>query len=349
MATLNSYHLGVSLRPKPILPAIRQATFKVEKKIGYRYFEFGEDVVIQDSEPISKIMESVLNLITPARALHPNELEMFEVSENSGWLALDDLEPKNVENFLNTYGQIGLANYYRRDGMTNLMTPQAFISLTKIPYKYLAVLKEEDSATFRKRIRRIWYGQEIPFSWVEDDLRKLAKCIRMKLALDKNFIDGFEEIKLGNTKQMRRIIHAWDRSGLVIPPYKDSGNFLPLKSSWNLSEKQMRAILDDFSSSVNSFLRPISSAINTERSEDIAQRNSGVETAICYEIFSRIEPMMEKVCANPICKRLFIIDRKTKRFCSDNCSNYLRNKKSRAKKRVSAKSAGSKKKKGRAK
>jgi hypothetical protein len=186
MATTKPFHLTVSLRPRPILPAIRQATFKVEKKIGYRYFEYGENVEIQDLKPISEIMEAVLNLITPARALNKEELKAFEVSENSGWLAIDDLEPKQAEEFLNTFGQIGLANYYRREAMTNLITPAVFIGQAKIPYRYLEILKEEDSAVFRKRIRRIYLGEEIPFSWVEDDLRKLAKIIRVKVALDKN-------------------------------------------------------------------------------------------------------------------------------------------------------------------
>lgn len=69
MATTKPFHLTVSLRPRPILPAIRQATFKVEKKIGFRYFEYGENVDIQDMKPLSETMEAVLNLITPARAL----------------------------------------------------------------------------------------------------------------------------------------------------------------------------------------------------------------------------------------------------------------------------------------
>jgi len=350
MATTKPFHLTVSLRPRPILPAIRQATFKVEKKIGYRYFEYGENVEIQDLKPISEIMEAVLNLITPARALNKEELKAFEVSENSGWLAIDDLEPKQAEEFLNTFGQIGLANYYRREAMTNLITPAGFIGQAKIPYRYLEVLKEEDSAVFRKRIRRIYLGEEIPFSWVEDDLRRLAKCIRMKVAIDKNRSEGYEEISLTNSKQLRRMIHAWDKSGLVIPPHKDSGEYLPQKTSWLLSERQKEFIFQDFVGSINNFLSPISKAITTEATEEISQKNSGIETAICYEIFSRIEPLLERICANPKCKKPFLIQRSTKTYCSTRCADYVRLKEWKAKnKKVSAKRAGSKKKKGRSK
>jgi len=349
MATHTPFHYTVSIRGEQVEPAIRQATFKVEKKIGFRYFEYGENVDIQDS-PISDTIEEVLNLITPSRALNANEQKIFGVGEKSGWLALDDLEPLKVEEFLNTYGQIGLANYVRREAMTNLITPAVFIGQAKIPYKYLEILKEEDSALFRKRIRRIWSGEIIPFSWVDDDLRRLAKCIRMKVAIDKNRSEGYEEISLTHSKQLRRMIHAWGKSGLAIPPHKDSGEYLPQKSSWLLSERHKESIFQDFVGSINNFLSPISKAITTEATEEISQKNSGIETAICYEIFSRIEPLLERICANPKCKKPFLIQRSTKTYCSDTCSGYLRGLRHKAKKKkVSAKRAGSKKKKGRSK
>jgi hypothetical protein len=350
MATTKPFHLTVSLRPRPIFPSIRQATFKVEKKIGFRYFEYGENVEIEDMKPISETMEAVLNLISPARALTEKELSEWQVCKESGWLAEDDLEPLVVEEFLNTYGQIGLANYYRRETMNNLMTPQVFIAQARIPYKYLDILKKEDSAIFRKRIRRIWSGEIIPLSWVEDDLRRLAKCIRMKVAIDKNRSEGYEEISLTHSKQLRRMIHAWGKSGLAIPFHKDSGEYLPQKSTWLLSERQKEFIFQDFVSSINNFLSPISKAITTEATEEISQKNSGIETAICYEIFSRIEPLLERICANPKCKRPFLIQRSTKTYCSTRCADYVRHKEWKARnKKVSAKQAGSKKKKGRSK
>ena len=350
MATTKPFHLTVSLRPRPIFPAIRQATFKVEKKIGFRYFEYGENVEIQDMKPLSETMEAVLNLITPARALTEKELEEWQVSKDSGWLAEDDLEPLMVEEFLNTYGQIGLANYLRREAMNNLITPQVFIGKGRIAYRYLEELQKEDSALFRKRIRRIYSGEIIPFSWVEDDLRRLAKCIRMKVAIDKNRSEGYEEISLTHSKQLRRIIHAWGKSGLAIPLNKDSGNYLPQKTSWLISEREKEFILQDFVSSINNFLRPISQAITTEATEEIAQKNSGIETAICYEIFSRIEPLLERICVNPKCKKPFLIQRSTKTYCSNRCADYVRLKEWKAKnKKVSAIRAGSKKKKGRSK
>lgn len=243
MATPTPFHYTVSIRGEQVEPAIRQATFKVEKRIGFRYFEYSENVDIQDS-PISDTIEEVLNLITPARALNANEQKIFEVGENSGWLALDDLEPLKVEKFLNAYGQIGLANYVRREAMNNLITPQAFIGQAKIAPKYLEELQKEDSALLRKRIRRIWSGEIIPFSWVEEDLRRLAKIIRVKVALDKNKSEGHEEITLENSKYLRRLIHALGHSGMEIPDYKDSGNFAPLSNRWDLSERKKTAYLN---------------------------------------------------------------------------------------------------------
>jgi hypothetical protein len=195
MATHTPFHYTVSIGGEQVLPAIRQATFKEVKKIGYRYFEYGENVDIQDS-PISDTIEEVLNLITPYRALTENEQKIFGVGENSGWLALNDLEPEEVEKFLNTFGQIGLANYYRREAMTRLLTPNHFANAVGIHHiKFQNLLKSEwskDSKSYLQRIDRIHDGKEIPFKWVEDDLRRLAKIIRVKVAIDKNKSEGYE-------------------------------------------------------------------------------------------------------------------------------------------------------------
>ena len=349
VATHTPFHYTVSIRGEQVEPAIRQATFKVEKKIGFRYFEYGENVDIQDS-PISDTIEEVLNLITPSRALNANEQKIFGVGEKSGWLALDDLEPLKVEEFLNTYGQIGLANYVRREAMNNLITPQVLISQAKIPQGYLKELQKEDSALFRKRIRRIWSGEIIPFSWVEDDLRKLAKIIRVKVALDKNKSEGHEEITLENSKYLRRLIHALGHSGMVIPEYKDSGNFAPLSNRWDISERRKTAYLNQFISEVNGFLSPISRAIMSEQTKEIAQKNSGIETAICHYLFSRVEPLSQAICENDLCRRVFIMHRTDQKWHTDQCGINFRVRKSRAKKKkVSAIRAGSKKKKGRSK
>jgi len=348
MATPTPFHYTVSVGGEQIFPAIRQATLKEVKKIGYRYFEYGENVDIQDS-PISDTIEEVLNLITPFRALTTNEQKMFGVGENSGWLAIEDLEPKKVEKFLNTFGQIGLANYYRREAMTRLLTPNHFANAVGIhQIKFQNILKNEwskDSKGYFQRIDRIHDGQEIPFKWVEDDLRRLAKIIRVKVALDKNKSEGYEEINLENSKQLRRLIHALGQSGMVIPDYKDSGNFAPLSNKWHLSERKKVAILNTFISEVNGFLAPISKPIMSEQIKEIAQKNSGIETAICHYLFSRIEPLSQAVCKNPKCQKLFIMHRTTQEFHSPQCATNYRVQKYRGKKRVSAKKAGSKKKK----
>ncbi len=347
MATPTPFHYTVTVRGEQVEPAIRQVTFKLVKKIEYRYFEYGENVDIQDS-PISDTIEAVLNLITPARALTEKELAEWQVSKDSGWLAIDDLEPKTVEDFLNTYGQIGLANYYRREAMTRLLTPVTFASAVGISHKYLTALKGEwskDSKGYFQRIQRIHDGLEIPFKWVEDDLRRLAKIIRVKVALDKNKSEGYEEIYLENSKQLRRLIHALGHSGMVIPDYKDSGNYAPLSNKWVLSERKKVASLNQFISEVNGFLAPISRPIMSEQIKEIAQKNSGIETAICHYLFSRIEPLSQAVCKNETCKRVFIMHRTDQEFHSQQCATNYRVRKHRGKKRVSAKKAGRKKKK----
>ena len=348
MPTHTPFHYTVSIGGEQVEPAIRQATFKEVKKIRYRYFEYSENVDIQDS-PISDTIEAVLNLITPARALTEKELAEWQVSKESGWLAIDDLEPKTVEDFLNTYGQIGLANYYRREAMTRLLTPVTFASAVGInKVEFITTLKSEwskDSKVYFQRIQRIHDGLEIPFKWVEDDLRRLAKIIRVKVALDKNKSEGYEEIYLENSKQLRRLIHALGHSGMPIPEYKDSGNYAPLSNKWVLSERKKVAYLNQFISEVNGFLSPVSKAIYSEANKVLAQKNSGIETAICHYLFSRIEPLSQAICKNDLCRKVFIMHRTDQEFHSQQCATNYRVRKHRGKKRVSAKKAGRKKKK----
>lgn len=352
MATRTPFHYTVSIRGEQVEPAIRQASFKQIDKIGYRYIEYGENVDIQDS-PISDTIEEVLNFITPARALTVEEQKLFGVSNNSGWLALDDLEPKKVEKFLNDFGQVGLANYYRREGMTRLLTPNYFALSVGIPPKYMTALKAEwskDEALFYRRIDRIRNGEEIPFKWIEDDLRSLAKIIRVKVVLDKNKSEGYEEITLENSKQLRRLIHALGHSGLVIPEYKESGNVAPLSNRWVISQQKKVAYLEKFISDVNAFLSPVSRAIESAQTKERAQKNSGIETAICHYLFSRVEPLSQEICEDKSCGRVFIMHRTDQKFHNTQCATNFRVRKHRAKnKKISAKKAGKQRKKGRSK
>lgn len=369
MATLKPFQLSVTLGATEIrFPHARKAevcrdeaiTLPVKIKdgkktiearsFGYRFIKYSGDLYSVEAEGLylEHIANEVLKLITPARKLTQEERDSLGVTNDfSGWLALDDLDPEEVAAFLTNFGMVGLGNYTRRDALNQVTTPRDFISKVGIPYKYLPVLEKEykqDPASLPRRISRIVRGEEIPFKWIENDLRVLARCIRMIVALDQSEESWQErgEISLKLGKGLRRMIHAWSPV-FAIPDDKDPGEYLPTKHLW--IHKNPEQMVQDFVSSMNAFLKPLSTnAILTERTKELQDQNFGLETSlISYLLLNKTNPLYQLSCKFPKCGRLFFPVRITKEFCSDTCATNARVAKYRAsKKKVSASKAGRK-------
>jgi hypothetical protein len=296
---------------------------------------------------LERLANEVLGLITPARKLSAEEKETFGITnENSGWLAIDDLDPEEVAEFLSAYGMVGLANYDRRNALNQVTTPKAFASRVGILPKYLPVLEKEfkeDPASLPRRISKIFRGEEIPFKWIEEDLQTLAKCIRMIMAIDEAEGEWRDtgEISLSHSKSLRRMVHAW-KPIFEIPDYKDSGDFMPLNPLWVQDKPEQ--MLQDFISRINNFLLPMTrNAVLTDRTREIQEENFGLETAlISYLFLNKSNRLFQRIC--PKCGLLFFPVRDTRVFCSPQCATNARVAKHRAeKKKVSATKAGKKK------
>lgn len=370
MATLKPFQLSVTLGATEIrFPHARKAelcrdeeiTLPVKikdgkktiqaKSFGYRFIKYSGDLYSVE-EPglyLEHLANEVLRLVTPARKLTQEEKDSLGVTNDfSGWIALDDLDPEEVAAFLTRYGMIGLGNYTRRDALNQVKTPRDFISKVGIPYKYLPVLEKEfklDPASLPRRISRIVKGDEIPFKWIEEDLRILARCIRMIVALDQNEDSWHEgwEISLKPGKGLRRMIHAW-RPVFAIPDDKDPGMYMHASDKW--IHKNPEQLVQEFVSAMNAFLKPLSSnAILSERLREIQDQNFGLETAlISYLFLNKTNPLHQKPCKYSKCGRLFFPVRITKEFCSDTCgtNDRVARKRARDKEKVSASKAGSK-------
>lgn len=370
MTTLKPFQLSVTLGATEIrFPHARKAELCRDEKItlpvkikdgkttiqarsfGYSFIKYSGDLysVEEPGLHLEHLANEVLRLITPSRKLTQEEKDSLGVTTDfSGWIALDDLNPEEVAVFLTNFGMVGLGNYTRRDALNQVRTPRDFVSKVGIHYKYLPVLEKEfnlDPASLHRRISRIVKGDEIPFKWIEDDLRILARCIRMIVALDQNE-DSWQkggEISLKPGKGLRRIIHAW-RPVFAIPDDKDPGEFMPTKDLW--THKNPEQLVQEFVSSMNAFLKPLSSnAILSEKLRAIQDQNFGLETAlISYLFLNKTNPLYQKPCKYPKCGRLHFPVRITKEFCSTTCGTNDRGarKRARDKEKVSASKAGSK-------
>ena len=335
-----------------LVQEIQEGKKKIKgKTFGYRFIKYSGDLYSVDRKGLylEDLANEVLGLITPARKLTVEEKELWGViKENSGWLANDDLDPEQIPDFLSTYGMVGLANYDRRNVLNQVKTPSDFISKVGILPKYLPVLEKEfkeDPTSLPRRISRIVRGDEIPFKWIEEDLRTLAKCIRMIVAIDQAEDEWWNtgEISLSHSKNLRRMVHAW-KPIFEIPDYKDSGDFMPLNPLWVQDKPEQ--MLQDFISRINNFLLPMTrNAVLTDRTREIQEENFGLETAlISYLFLNKSNRLFQRVCANPKCGLLFFPVRNSRNYHDPQCATNVRVARSRAKmKKVSATKAGKKK------
>lgn len=370
MATHKPFQLSVTLGATEIrFPNAKRAEFCRDEKIflvreiqegkkkikgksfGYHFIKYSGDLysVNRKGLHLEDLANEVLGLVTPARKLTAEEKALWgETKDNSGWLAYDDLDPEEVAEFLTSYGMVGLANYDRRNALNQVRTPKDFISQVKIRNDYLPILEKEfkeDPISLQRRISRIVRGDEIPFKWIEEDLRTLARCIRMIVAIDQAENEWWNtgEIPLNHSKSLRRMVHAW-RPIFEIPDYKDSGDFMPLNPLW--VQDKPEHMLQDFISRINNFLLPMTrNAVLTDRTREIQEENFGLETAlISYLFLNKSGRLFQRVCENPKCGLLFFPVRETRIFCSTQCATNARVAKHRAeKKKVSATKAGKKK------
>ena len=374
METPKSYQLTVTLRPTPITyPNARKARLIKElplvQKIqvdgkdlegtghGLRLVKYSGEVHSVEKKHLSleDIANEVLRLVSPARRLTKEESENLFSSPHEGsfrnaglgWLVLEDLETEDILQLINEFGMVGLANYNRRDAIRHIRDPEEFISAFRINKRYLESLKAEiakDPTWIPKKISKIIAGEEIPLNWIEEDIRILAKCIRMIHAIDQGKEEWWHtgKISLSNAKNSRRMIHAWEPF-TEIPDYKDSGNFLTTDPRWY--KYDLEALLQDFISRMNRFLLPLSrNAILTNKTSEIKDANFGLETSlIAYLFLNKNGRLLQIQCENPRCGRLVYQERITRRFCGDTCATNNRVREYRARQKVSATNAGSKK------
>lgn len=347
MGTPKPLRIAVALPPaSPKYPTIRKWIYKEDKELGYRYF-ITEDLVGRENRNYlpSETANALTRLVNPSREITAKEVE--ELGDFfKGASVRDDLEPKEVEKFLNLYGQIGRADYARREKVSRPFTlDQGELSAEQFKVLcgssergLIGVRKEikENPKAWRARVKRLTDGVEIPFSWIERDLFDLAKTVRILGALEKNWEKGvpFFSLPIKRGWALNRFLLGADL--VVIPSGKDE-HYKPLSDLWSVPERIINAQWESLATNLNRFASPVSRNIfSTQARDELAQSNSGIETWLICHIAHTSAKFSEKKCARPDCQRQFFNERRIKRFCSPSCENTERSRRNRAKKKNSS-------------
>lgn len=347
MGTLKPLRIAVALPPAlPKYPTIRKWIYKEDKDLGYRYF-ITEDLVGKENTKFlpSETANALTRLVNPSRAITAKEVEelggLFK-----GASVRDDLEPKEVENFLNLYGQIGRADYARREKLSRPLTlDQGELSAEQ--FKVLCgssergltgVRKEikENPKAWRERVKRLAEGVEIPFSWIEKDLFDLAKTVRILGALEKNWEKSvpFFSLTIKRGWELNRFLLGAD---LVVVPFGKDEHYKPLSDLWSVPERIINAQWEGLATNLNRFVSPVSrNVFSTQARDEIAKSNSGIETWLICHIAHTLAKFSDKKCANPDCQKPFFNERRLKRYCDTPCQNTERSRRNRAKKKNSS-------------
>lgn len=317
-----------------------------ELNFGYRAILFELEGSENTAFTFNETATALGRLIAPIREMTATELKAFPHFE--GWFVLDDLEPDKILQFINQYGQIGLADYHRRDKFNLPMTRtsqglgvEQFCALVGIispkQVQQAKAYFKKNPQDLMKRTLRIYWGTEVPLVWIEKDLRELFKCVRILEILKNKKTQSFN---LEQGAELRRLISASDRAPFVIPFGKNSGTYLPTSPKWDFPQRQREALVNDFVSNVNRFLQPVTRyPIRTEAIEAKNFQNCGIETFLIESLLATDTQFKEGLCKKPSCRRPYYQQRSTKEFCSTECATAERVKKHREKKKVSVQKA----------
>jgi len=362
MTTPKPLRLTVTLPNAQIpFPMVKKARMVTEKEYPYKYISyelFGkEQVAINFNETAT----ALARLISPIREMTKLELEKFPQLE--GYFIADSLEEDLVLDFINRYGQVGYSDILRRTGIQIPFMPTEKTKYVGLSVEQFCAIVGVDSKSgilkakthfknnpeeFAKKVWRLSWGNEVPYSWIEKDLRSLYRCVRiLEILKEKDSV----EFNLSHSVELHRFIHASDRAPFIIPFGQTAAKYRFLDDKWLKPMGQRESLVEEFASNVNRFLQPLTlNPLQTEKQLETNAQSFGVESFLIYSILKTEAGFSERFCEKENCQRPFYAQRSSRLFCSDSCANAGRQKRYRETKKVSVqksrKKAVTKKKKG---
>ena len=347
MTTPKPLRLSVTLPNAQIpFPMVKKAKLVTEKEYPYKYISYELFGKPQEAFNFNETATALARLISPIREMTKVELEKFPALK--GYFVADSLEESSVLDFINLYGQVGYSDILRREGIqipfmvtgkSKLvgLSVEQFCALVGISSKP-GVLKakayfKNNPEEFATKVWRLSWGNEVPYSWINEDLRSLYRCVRILEILKEK---DSAEFNLSHSVELHRFIHASDRAPFIIPFGQTPAKYKFLDEKWLKPMSQKEKLVEEFALNVNRFLQPITlNPLQTEKQSEENSQSFGVESFLIYSILKTEAGFNERFCEKENCQRPFYAQRSSKLFCSDSCANAGRQKRYRQTKRVS--------------
>lgn len=335
----------------PEIPFLKREAKIYADESGYLFVQYSGEATIQerfDPEAFSELLKFI-----PVMEYIYDE----KGKKKHGIYNIPEIDPKRVISYLNRFGIVGISDLDFRNQVMNGRDLPSITRLTGLNLKNGMKLYKGKSLDpkFLDRLNAIRQGDEVPYRLIEKILKDLAKSARLYINLleDPNFTE--RDVLSLTDKNRKRIVSAWNGFGGA---FKDSED--PASSRFNLNEewtytyggKRKLSSLDFADGALSSFSLVMNhhlslftkSVVTTQGVRRFNLENTGLETAFsAYLVNAFRDKKIKRVCVE--CGSVFLPVRvkEENKYCGDSCSKKVRNRTFRAKKKVSASKAGSKK------
>lgn len=350
MSTLNKSPLRVAFN-LPLEPSRRRNAELIEEESGYCFIRYTGEV--EEVELSAKAETELLSLVLPfeaetdplAKKMRQGYSKALNEFAGEGW-KFPELDRKKVVKFLNTWGTIGFRNELNFNRLHQQTTNSGIAQALGFP----CTPERADKLigkNFGDRAQQIREHNEIPFPWIEEELQRLAFCVRLtnNLFRDQGNSEHFkrEEIFLNQANRARIVSSSFHFASLDFKDDQDPASRKLKMENLDRAEE----VLNEFAGEINRYLRPLTiSVMQTDKVESFYTRHLGFESALASAIAMRFRIggtlLICQECKIPYFPRRLRDDAK---YCGDSCSRKVRDReyKRRTRAKVSATKAGRKK------
>ena len=317
---------------------------------GYLFVQYSGEAQIQERfEP--EALTELLKIIPVLEYIYDEKGK-----KKHGIYNIPEIDPKKVIAYINRFGVVGISDTEFRNQVITRRDLPSIAGLTGLNGKNAEKLYKGKTLDpkFLNRLNAIRNGDEVPYRLVEKILKDLAKSARLYInLLDDPTFEKSGELSL-TEKNRKRIVSAWHGYGGAFKDSEDpaDGKFWN-NEEWRYTYGGKRKIpvlnfaedaLSNFSQTINKHLSLISkSVITTQEVRRFNLENTGLETAFsAYLVNAFRDRKVKRVCVECGSVYLPLRVKEENKYCGDPCSKKVRNRIYKAKKKVSASTAGSK-------
>lgn len=344
MSIAYRYPLAVSFQI-PSIQSVRQDVELIASPLGYDYFLYSGTSTLFEIDTTACVQE--LLALVPTYPISEN-LRHDPLSPSKYWNETydrDDLDHEKVLAFVRKWGRVGQLSP-ARNGIYELDQDYYATALGVFGEKRKHFDPDE---LIVRDLKLMSEGTIVPYIWVQDSLRQLAKMTRLTLGLERNSKNGELSVDL-NRKNMKRLLAAWNCLTVAFEDSEDvTASKYNLHKVWNQKPKGRKVVLDDnycagiyrdYIRSINYFLSPITqNVLTTNDFKTINELKGTFETALSFILYKFWTDEMRVSHRCHYCNRLFIPvrNREDRKYCSGRCRETVNKKNYRDRIRAAAK------------